>query len=91
MNLLTVITGSGLPVWVEVVEVLGGTSCKCDASPLFLTRWQHFTRQWYQVCVVCGHMLTGYIRGGQTVALSHKSATETSNCATEGFENMGIL
>ena len=47
-----VITGSGLPVWVKVVSVLGGTSCKWDASPLSLTRWQHTMRQWYQACVV---------------------------------------
>ena len=28
-------------------------------------------------------------RGGQTVALSHQSATGTSNCATGGYEKMG--
>ena len=30
-------------------------------------------------------------RGGQTVALSHQSATEASHCATGGFEKKGIL
>ena len=30
-------------------------------------------------------------RGGQTVALSHQSATEASNCATGDFEKIGIL
>ena len=54
MNL--VITGSGLLVWVKVVSVLASTSFKCDQLPLFLTRWQHCMRQWYQVYVVNGQM-----------------------------------
>ena len=37
---LDVIPGSGLVVWVEVVSVLGGTSCNWEHN-LFLTRWQH--------------------------------------------------
>ena len=41
MNFSHVIPGSGLLVWVKVVSALGGTSYKWDASPLFLTRWQH--------------------------------------------------
>ena len=47
--------GSGLLVWVKVVSVTDGTSYNWDASPLFLTRWQHTMSQWYQVCVVILH------------------------------------
>ena len=53
--ILHVIPGSGLLlVWVKVVSVLASTSYKWDASSLFLTRWQHFKRQWCWSSVVNG-------------------------------------
>ena len=38
------IPGSRILVWVKVVSVPDCTSYKWDASPLFLTRWQHSIR-----------------------------------------------